>query len=64
MNIKVVDESKPDVFVVDESRPDVFEEKVNELLKMGYKISSTSCGFVNSEAYDFCSVYQAILIKE
>mgnify|MGYP000947344460 FL=1 len=54
MNIKVVDESKPDVF----------EEKVNELLKMGYKISSTSCGFVNSEAYDFCSVYQAILIKE
>jgi len=32
MNIKVVDESKPDVF----------EEKVNDLLKMGYKISSTS----------------------
>lgn len=54
MNIKVVEESKPNVF----------EEKVNELLKMGYKISSTSCGFVNSEAYDFCSVYQAILIKE
>lgn len=54
MNIKVVDETEINVF----------ETKVNELLKMGYKISSTSCGFVNSEAYDFCSVYQAILIKE
>ncbi len=53
-----------DIKVVDETKINVFEVKVNELLKMGYKISSTSCGFVNSEAYDFCSVYQAILVKE
>ena len=41
-----------------------FDKKVNEMLNEGYDILSTSCGFVNSERYDFCGVYQAILIKE
>ena len=41
-----------------------FDKKVNEMLNEGYDVLSTSCGFVNSERYDFCGVYQAILIKE
>ena len=48
--------------VVESSDMNKFENEVNELLKDGYSISSTSCGFVNSENYDFCSSYQAILI--
>jgi len=41
---------------------DNFEKEVNEFLQNGYLISSTSCGFANSESYDFCGVYRAILI--
>ena len=41
-----------------------FEFEVNSLLEDGYKISSTNCGFVNSERYDFCGSYQAILLKD
>ena len=41
-----------------------FENYVNNCLREGYKISSTSCGFLNSESYDFCACYQAILVKE
>ena len=44
--------------VIEESDMNKFESKVNDLLQNGYKISSTSCGFVNSEKYDFCSSYR------
>lgn len=40
-----------------------FEKEVNRLLDWGYQISSTSCGFVNSEEYEFCTNFQTILIK-
>lgn len=40
-----------------------FETNINSYLKEGWKISSTSCGFINSEAYDFCTSFQAILTK-
>ena len=40
-----------------------FDEQVNALLQDGWKISSTYCGFVQSESYDFCGSYHAILIK-
>jgi len=50
--------------VIEESDSKVFEDKVNSLLMNGWEILSTSCGFVNSEQYDFCGNYQAILIKE
>lgn len=54
MEIKVIDLS-------DESE---FENMVNAYLEEGWKISSTSCGFIDSEVYDFERVYQAILFKE
>lgn len=41
-----------------------FENTVNAHLEEGWKISSTNCGFLNSENYDFRSVFQAILIRE
>lgn len=41
-----------------------FKTVVEGFLREGYKILSTNIGFVNSEAYDFCDCYQAILLKE
>jgi len=49
--------------VVETSDPDKYKAQMNKLLAEGYRISSTSCGFVNSEQYDFCGMYQAILVK-
>lgn len=50
--------------VIENGDMNKFEAEVNELLRNGYSISSTSCGFINSEQYDFCSSYQAILIHK
>lgn len=49
--------------IIDSNNKNKFEETVNELIKKGWEISSTNCGFVNSEEYDFQDVFQAILIK-
>ena len=40
-----------------------FEKEINQLLELGYQISSTSCGFIDSKEYDFCTSFQAILFK-
>lgn len=53
-----------EIKVISLSSESEFENMVNAYLKEGWKISSTSCGFINSESYDYGSVYQAILIKE
>jgi len=50
--------------VVEDGDINKFEVKVNDLLNDGYSILSTNCGFVNSEQYDFCSCFQAILISK
>lgn len=50
--------------VVNTSNHATFVVKVNELVSEGYKVLSTSCGFANSEKYDFCDCYHAILEKE
>jgi len=50
--------------VINLSSESEFEKYVNGRISEGYKISSTNCGFVNSESYDFCACYQAILVKE
>lgn len=49
--------------IVEKQDKDDFEKACNELLKRGYKLSSSSCGFVNSSEYNFCNVYQAIFIS-
>lgn len=35
----------------------------NASIKQGYKLLSSSCGFLNSEYYDFRSSWQAVLVK-
>jgi len=52
------------VLTIEESSNSDFEKMVNAFLEDGYKISSTSCGFANSENYDFAGRWQAILVKE
>jgi len=57
------DELSQDVQIVDTHDEDIFKDRVNALRERGYEISSTACGFTNSEDYDFCARYQAILVK-
>lgn len=52
------------VIAIEFSDKDQFQEKCENLITNGYKIMSSSCGFVDSSEYDFCSVYQAIFIDE
>lgn len=43
-----------------------FENKINDLMKEGYKISSSSCGYVGevgNDVYD-CEYWMEILVKE
>lgn len=50
------------IITINSSNEDDFTKTVNNALKKGYTISSTSCGFVNSEKYGFCGCFMAILI--
>lgn len=58
-------ESKPtpEITVVNSADKDAFEKNVNGLLKRGWKMSSSGCGFVNSAEYNFCDCFHAIMIK-
>lgn len=54
------------VKVVNESGQREFEEKVNALAKEGYKLSSSSCGYVGEvggAVYD-CEYFMAIMVNE
>lgn len=53
-----------DIKIIDTGNKDQFEIDVKELLLQGYKIISSNIGFVNSDLYDYCSCYQAMLLKE
>ncbi|MCK4843062.1 MAG: hypothetical protein KAT04_14470 [Methylococcales bacterium] len=41
-----------------------FEKECKKLIDNGYTISSTYCGFINSESYGFCASYQAIFVDQ
>lgn len=51
------------VVILDESDAIKFENKCEILIKSGYTIHASSCGFVNSAEYDFCPSYQAVFVK-
>lgn len=54
------------ITTVSENNNNEFINKVNDLLDDGYKILSTSCGYVGevgNSVYD-CEYWMAILIKE
>ena len=52
------------IVAVSENDAQKFEKKCDELIEQGYKVQSTSCGFVNHTEYNFCDVWQAIFIKK
>lgn len=52
------------VEVLDETSNVIFKNKCEDLLNDGYKMKSSSCGFVQSDEYDFCTSFQAIFVKE
>lgn len=52
-----------EMVVVELTDSQKFEDVCNGYLSDGYIVSSTSCGFANSEKYDFCSCYHAVLIR-
>ena len=43
---------------------DKFEMYSDNLTSQGFILSSSYCGFVNDPKYDYCSVYQAIFIRQ
>jgi hypothetical protein len=50
--------------VVNSNDEDVFTKDVNDLLAKGYRISSTDCGFFDSEPYEFPLSLLAVLVIE
>lgn len=55
--------NKKPVIAVDESDANKFESQCAILVNAGYTLNSSSCGFVNSAEYDFCSSYHAVFVK-
>lgn len=54
------------IVTISESNNNIFENKVNDLIDDGYKIISSSCGYVGevgNNVYD-CEYWMAILEKE
>ena len=52
------------VVVVESADMHEFERECLQLFEDGYRLDSSSCGFVNSEEYDFCQSYQAIFVDK
>lgn len=52
---------KKKIFVVETHNLNQYEDSVNNLLSEGWQILSTSSGIVNSEAYNFCAWFQAVM---
>lgn len=57
-----MNDAKP-VVVVESGNEKEFEGRCDELIQEGYEMKAASCGFLNSEAYNFSSSYQAIFVK-
>ena len=55
---------KKPVVVVNESANKIFEAECKKLIAGGYVLNSSSCGFVDSEEYDYCNVWNAIFMLQ
>lgn len=51
------------IIVLELGDPEKFERQGELLISRGYRLHSSSCGFVQSERYDFCSSYHGIFLK-
>lgn len=58
----MIDEDWP-VEVVDECDITRYREECKRFVDLGYVLVAANCCCLNSEQYDFCSNYQAILVK-
>lgn len=58
------EEMQTDIKIIETNSANEFKTDVEDLLNKGYKILSTNITVINSEAYDFCSCYQAMMLKE
>ena len=52
--------NKPAIVTVESNDAKEFEDKCNQLREAGYSLKASSCGFVQSEKYDFCSSWMAV----
>lgn len=54
-----------EVFLIIETTPHLFENKVNECLKEGWEISSSSCSTIRltQQDYDYGTQWLAIMVK-
>jgi len=41
-----------------------FAKECNQYLEAGFTLVSSSCGFMNSEEYDFQDIWQAIFVRD
>lgn len=48
------------IIVVEESDANQFEKECKKLYEDGYRIVSSSCGFMDSDEHNYASVFQAI----
>lgn len=55
---------KPYTIIIDEKNIETFQIQCQELRNQGYRLHSSSCGFLDSADYDFVSCYQAIFVLE
>jgi hypothetical protein len=51
--------SRP-VITINESSEVEFERHCEKLVASGYKLVTASCGFADSEKYDYCGVWMAV----
>jgi hypothetical protein len=54
--------SRLPIVVINETGKDTFQKLCAKLVEDGYKLSSSSCGFVNSKEYDFQDAFFAIFV--
>lgn len=64
VDAKYLPNNERPVVAVDESNERTFEATIKALIDKGYRLHSSSCGFVQSERYDFCNSYQAIMVMD
>jgi hypothetical protein len=55
--------TQTEVKVIERTDSAKFESDLNFYLSEGWQILSCSCGFVQSEKYDFCSDFKAVMVK-
>jgi len=54
----------PPIIIINHHEESKFEKECRDMIEAGYVLKACSCGFVNSETYDFHPIYQAIMERK